>query len=51
MAVILQQEEGSLFESAVGDDGLADEGGLAIEVVDAAAGEIEAAVASISSRA
>ncbi len=44
MAGALQEDERGLFESAVGDDGLADERGLAVEVIDAAAGQVEARV-------
>ena len=40
----LQEDERGLFESAIGDDGLADGGSLAVEVIDTAAGQIEPGV-------
>ena len=44
VAGALQQDEGGLLETAIGDDGLADDSCLAIEVIDAAAGQIEPGV-------
>ncbi len=44
VAGVLKEYEGGLLEAAVGNDGLADHGCLAIEVLDAAAGEIEARI-------
>ena len=40
----MQKNERGLGEAAVGDDGLADQGRLAIEVIDAAAEKCEARV-------